>query len=159
MKRFLTIIWQSCVIVVFGILLGLTINAASENPLPFKRVPKYADDRWPIVTAEEVKTLSETGEAIVIDGREPKEYKAGHIPMAINLPATEFSHYFEEIGDALPREGVQLIVYCQGGMCDESHEVLDLLENLGFKDLYLFPGGWLDWKGKGYPTETSEETP
>ncbi len=157
MRRLKHIIWQTFVILVIGVTLGFGVNRMSEKPLPLKRVPKSMDDRWEKLEAEEVKQLVENGEAILIDAREPKEYKLGHLPDAINLLATQFGEYFEEIGDALPREGVKLIVYCQGGVCDESHQVLKHLETLEFQNLYSYPGGWLDWKEKNYPIQKEEE--
>jgi len=48
-----------------------------------------------------------------------------------------------------------LIVYCQGGPCEESHQLLELLSQRGFQDLYLYPGGWLDWKERRLPVETT----
>ena len=156
MRQLKRMMWQTFLIVFAGVLLGFAVNTASENPLPLQRVPKSSDDRWPKFDADEVLQFIENGEAILIDAREPKEYNLGRLPTAINLPAKQFGEYFEALGDALPREGVMIVVYCQGGVCDESHDVLDHLYTLEFTNLSSYPGGWLDWKAKKYPFEHEE---
>lgn len=100
----------------------------------------------------------EEGSAIVIDAREAQEYRLGHLPGAVNLPAADFETAFLAIGESLPRD-FPLIVYCQGGPCAESHDVLDYLSQYDFQDLFLYPGGWLEWKQRDMPCETPGEEP
>ena len=153
MSKLKTSVWQSFLIVLLGIVLGFAVNSASENPLPLKREPKNLhDERWPILAAEAVLQHVEEGTAILIDARDPNEYEAGHLPSAINLPEKFFIESFQEIGESLPRE-IPLVVYCQGGECDQSHQVLEQLSALAFQKLYLYPGGWNDWSAKEYPIE------
>ena len=155
MRRIKQIAWQMILLLSIGALLGLTINAVSNDPLPLKRPPKPVGE-WPILNAEEVFERIEEGLGLVIDAREEKEFKLGHLPGALNLPAITFGETFEEIGGSLPLD-LPLIVYCQGGACDESDTVLRHLKTLEFENLSQYIGGWLDWKEKEYPTETEEE--
>ncbi|MFB3788349.1 MAG: rhodanese-like domain-containing protein [bacterium] len=138
-----------------GMAAGFSINAASRNPLPFWRIPVNQAEKWPVLDADEVMRRIDEGSAIVLDAREAKEYQLGHLPGAINLPVTDFDAVYGEIGESLPRD-YPIIVYCQGGPCEESHQLLDLLSLREFQDLYLYPGGWLEWKERGLPVETSD---
>lgn len=157
MRRFWTILWKTLLLTLVGVVSGYVINANSEKPLPFKRIPKKpALELWPVLEAPRVKQHSDEGTALFVDARDPKEFKLGHIPGAQNLPAEQFLEYYEKIGSSLPPEGIPIIVYCQGGPCEESQAVLEHLKTLEYKDLYLFPGGWLEWKEKNYPEEKEE---
>ncbi|MBN2326783.1 MAG: rhodanese-like domain-containing protein [Candidatus Omnitrophica bacterium] len=153
MKRFLI---QSIGIIVISSIVGLLVNAVSSPSLPLIRPPDESDEKWTVVTGEEVLQHLQDGSAIFIDARDEKYFNEGHIPSAINLPASNFGEAFAEIGESLPREFF-IIVYCQGSPCDESHDVLDHLELLGFQDLALYEGGWMEWEQNGHPAETSGE--
>jgi len=153
MKRLQAIVWQSLLIIVVGALAGFTVNSVSKEPLSLVRVPPPPmEEEWNILTADEVLAKIEAGEAIVLDARSPAEFEAGHILGATNLPEEHFMEYYPEVAEPLPRE-FPLIVYCQGGLCDQSHEVLKQLEEFGFQELYLFKEGWEKWEELGYPTE------
>lgn len=153
MKRFLT---QSIGIIVISSIVGLLVNAVSSPSLPLIRPPDEREEKWTIIPGEEVLQHLQDGSAIFVDARDAKYYNEGHIPSAINLPATSFGEAFAEMGDSLPREFL-IIVYCQGGACDESHDVLDHLELLDFQELALYKGGWMEWEQNGHPAEASEE--
>ncbi|MGC9326218.1 MAG: rhodanese-like domain-containing protein [Candidatus Hinthialibacter sp.] len=152
MKRFL---FQSIGIIIISSLLGLLVNAVSSPSLPLIRPPDETGEKWTIVTGEEVLQHLQEGSSIFVDARDAKYFHEGRIPGAVNLPAASFGEAFAEIGEALPRDFL-LIVYCQGDPCDESRDVLDHLELLGFQELALYKGGWMDWEQNEYPLEVSE---
>ncbi len=154
MNRIIQIVWQTLVICIVGTGLGFLVNAFSADPLPFVRQPLEVE-KWPTVDAETVYEHVQNGSAILIDARDPHEYEAGHIPGALLLPASEFNEYFQAEGEALPRD-YPLVVYCQGGDCEESHEVLQELENEGFQELYSYIEGWNGWKKTNYPKAGKE---
>jgi rhodanese-related sulfurtransferase len=146
-------IWQSLLIVIIGAAVGFGINTSSSDSVPLVREPKpevAEEEKWLIVTADEVKSFIETGEAIILDARAPAEYEAGHIETAVNVPVDDFDNYLDLV-DSLPREGFPIVVYCQGGNCDQSHDLLNELEMLGFTDLMLYQDGWNVWRDLGYP--------
>ncbi len=155
MRRIKRIAWQMVLLLGISAVLGFSVNTMSDDPLPLKRPPKPKGE-WPLLSAEEVLERIEEGFGLLIDAREEKEFNLGHLPGALNLPAIEFGEKFEEIGPTLPPD-LPLIVYCQGGACDESDTVLRHLKTLGFENLSQYPGGWLDWKEKEFPIETEEE--
>jgi rhodanese-related sulfurtransferase len=47
----------------------------------------------------------------------------------------------------LPRDKTY-IVYCDGGACDLSHHVAKTLIEFGFKRVFVYRGGWDEWKIK-----------
>ena len=155
MYKLSSIIKQTVIIVAVSAGLGLVVNSLSTQPLPliYEVIPpELQEEKWETVTVAEVMEHINNGTAIIIDARDPNEYEAGHIPGSLNLPETQFMDVFQELGDSLPRE-IPLIVYCQGGDCDQSHAVLERLKDFGFELLLLYPEGWNEWKETGYPTE------
>lgn len=154
MKRIAPYLWQAALIALIGAVAGFSVNQASETPLALAPTPTPPpEESWPVMDAAEVWDHVQNGTAIVIDARDPNEYEAGRVPGSVNLPESEFQTYFEEIGQGLPRAEVPLVVYCQGGLCDQSHIVLENLSELQFESLYLFQGGWEAWVERGFPTE------
>jgi rhodanese-related sulfurtransferase len=155
MIKLSSILIQSILLIIAGAVLGFIANSLNSEPLTLVREvipPEVLDEMWDTVTAEEVLKHVEEGTAIMIDARDPNEYEAGHITGALNLPDHNFMESYQEIGDSLPRE-IPLVVYCQGGQCDQSHSVLEQLKEFGFEQLFLYKEGWNDWKDKGYPSE------
>ena len=68
--------------------------------------------QFPVVTAGEVKAYMAGKQKIVlIDARPPQEYREGHIPKAINIPAETVKMHAAR----LPKDkSIPLIFYCRG---------------------------------------------
>jgi rhodanese-related sulfurtransferase len=62
----------------------------------------------PRIIPEELKRLMAAKKVIVIDVRQPEEYRQGHIPGAINLPIDQVQAGYYP---SLPRDK-RLISYC-----------------------------------------------
>lgn len=155
MYKLSSILVQSIMIVALSAGLGFIVNAISSKPLALVReviTPQQIGELWETVTSDEVKEHINNGTAVIIDARDPNEFEAGHIPGSLNLPETQFIETFQELGDSLPRD-IPLIVYCQGGDCDQSHAVLEHLKEFGFELLLLYQEGWNGWKETGNSTE------
>ena len=69
-------------------------------------------------------------EVIIIDVRSSEEYKAGHIPNAININVDELESRLNEIEDYKDKP---VIVYCNSGK--KSQDSAEILVNNGFKDV------------------------
>ena len=69
-------------------------------------------------------------EVIIIDVRSSEEYKAGHIPNAINIFVDEFESRLNEIEDYKDKP---IITYCNSGK--KSGQAAEILVNNGFQDV------------------------
>jgi len=100
------------------------------------------------ISVGEAKALFDKGGVIFLDIREPKEYKSGHIPGAINVPRglLEFT-----IGKEMPDKNAQAVVYCRSD--GRSSLGTDTLVKMGYKSLKNMDGGWKAWTKAGYPVE------
>ena len=97
--------------------------------------------------------------AAFIDARPRADYEAGHVEGALHLPVEAFA------GNAVP-EAVAFIdgrgpvvVYCAGGDCHASHDVVIRLQDigknmgLGFDRCHVMKDGFPAWVGAGHPVE------
>lgn len=94
-------------------------------------------------------------DVVILDARTPEEYAEGHIPGAVNLnfplnaapdppkfykPADELEAMYTDIG-ATPDNLV--IPYCASGV--RSAVTSFTLHLLGYEDVALYTGSWLEW--------------
>ena len=79
--------------------------------------------------------------AQLIDLREPKEFEAGHILGARNIPTTQFRTRYKEIRPDLP-----VYLYCQN--TGRSARAALQLKKKGYNQIYQLQGGFKTWTGK-----------
>jgi rhodanese-related sulfurtransferase len=107
-----------------------------------------------MINLEQAYILFNNG-AKFIDAREDIDYNKGHISKAINI----YFYSYEENEDKL--NGISkdevIVTYCNGTDCDLSVLLGNKLAEIGYKKVFVFFGGWLDWGKASYPT-TSKGT-
>ena len=85
------------------------------------------------MTGEELvkqNSAKKKDEVLIIDVRSSEEYKAGHIPNAININVDETQSRLNEIEDYKDKP---IIVYCNSGK--KSNDAAEILVNNGFQDV------------------------
>jgi rhodanese-related sulfurtransferase len=87
------------------------------------------------VHVKDVRNLIETKQ-VIIDVREPHEYKAGHMLGSINIPMSAFRQRLDEI----PKD-VNVYLHCRSGQ--RSYNVIRALQHLGYDNLYNISGSFL----------------
>ena len=102
------------------------------------------------VDVAQVATALEHG-SVVIDVREAREYAAGHVPGALNLPMSRLAARLDELDRAAP-------VYVICGSGNRSGAMTDLLVAQGF-DAIDVRGGTSAWADSGRAVETGRSTP
>lgn len=83
-----------------------------------------------------------------IDARDISDYNAGHIEGAVNIPYHILEQYRSKL-ESMPKDKVY-ITYCSSA-CDVSIDLAYAMARMGFKKIYIFHGGWDEWKAAGYP--------
>ncbi len=84
---------------------------------------------------------------VIIDVRTAEEFAEGHIAGAIMIDF--YSMSFRNDLDALDKDKTYLI-YCRSG--NRSGQALDIMEDLGFQEVYDLGGGINAWINAGLPT-------
>ncbi len=83
-------------------------------------------------------------DVLLVDVREPREFKAGHIPGASLLPL----RMLPQQGSELPRDRT-LVLVCRSGRRSRLGAII--LQDLGYSQVYNLNGGMLAWEAAGYP--------
>ena len=68
---------------------------------------------------------------VIIDVREPLEYKMGHVAGAINIPSSRIVSEVKKLDD-VPKD-TEIILYCASG--SRSNSSMQYLRQLGFTNL------------------------
>ncbi|MFZ0451161.1 MAG: rhodanese-like domain-containing protein [Desulfatiglandaceae bacterium] len=100
------------------------------------------------ISVSDAKVLLEKGGHIFLDCREPKEFKMGHVPGAMNIPrgVVEF-----KVGKQIPDKNAKIITYCKFG--GRGCLTCCTLCKMGYHNVVNLAGGWLAWEKAGYPVE------
>lgn len=86
-------------------------------------------------------------EAILLDAREPKEYKVSHLKDAIYVGYNKFK--LKETVAKLPKDkNAKIVVYCSLGVRSET--VAHKLIEAGYTNVYNLYGGIFKWKNNNF---------
>jgi rhodanese-related sulfurtransferase len=85
---------------------------------------------------------------IVVDVGEPKEFSAGHIPNAVNLPLSSLKNRLPEL---VKYKDKPIIMSCRSG--NRSLKGAIMLRKQGFATVYNLAGGLQGWEKDNLPVE------
>jgi rhodanese-related sulfurtransferase len=91
-----------------------------------------------------------------LDARRSTEYAQGHIAGAWNASVWESTveaQVTEFEAAVKPGTTSPLVLYCDGGDCEDSHLLASRLTPLGYRNLLIYRAGYPDWVNHGRPTE------
>ncbi len=130
---------------------GLAETHLAELPLAMRRVLGGRTPAEPVDGPELVARMHR-GEVVVLDVRPPEEFAAGHVPGSRSIPLSELAARLAELPPDLP-----IVAYCRGPHCVYAADAVDLLRKHGY-DATRMDQGVADWRHRGWPIETCEET-
>ncbi len=117
-----------------------------------------AGSRIKSVPPDEIAEEVASGEALVIDVREPEEWRESRIPGAINIPhgvpgskANPDTRFF----DPRIRPDRSLCINCATGK--RSALVTAILNDMSYEKAINLAGGFEAWEAAGYPVEGGEK--
>lgn len=163
--KFSNTIFKVAIIVCVGFVIGILNNTFSRNGIELignwgnKTVSdslivpnNYQPDDPEAITLDQALESFKSREAIFIDCRLKEDYDQGHIKGALNLPWEQFDEYFPRLKSPLS-ESKEIIAYCDGSECELSLLLARELVGLGYENVKVFFGGWVEWKNAGLPIE------
>lgn len=94
------------------------------------------------------KKIKESKEPILIDVRTPGEFAQGHLANAvlIDIRSDDFKSRVGKLDKSKP-----VFVYCKAG--SRSSSAVDIMKDLGFKEIYDLNGGIAAWQQANKPIE------
>ncbi len=97
-----------------------------------------------VTVPETQKRTAENPAAKLIDVREDTEWQAGHAAGAVHLGKGIIERDIEE---KVPDKTTEIILYCGGGY--RSALAADVLQRMGYVNVFSMAGGWRAWKESG----------
>ena len=103
----------------------------------------------------QVKELFDRGEGYVLDARDATTFAGGHIKGATSFPLGEFPSRLPQFLKQVPKT-MPLIIYCNGYGCHDSMDLGKKLIAAGYWEIFVFEGGYPEWRGADYPVEGAQ---
>jgi rhodanese-related sulfurtransferase len=127
---------------------GLLANANATNAIQ----QAHAGNFIPKINEKKVRKLL-SSDAVIIDARLARDYKAGHLDGAISVPVDANDVERRKVTTNIPKNA-RIVLYCQSAMCKFAEIVAIKLQNDGYSNISIFKGGWVEWVAKnGKPKE------
>jgi len=128
-----------------------TLRLRMKHSEGFLKLVNDARSRVRELTVEHTRKRIDADPSVkLIDVREDNEWQAGHAAGADHLGKGIIER---DIEGKVPDKSTELILYCGGGY--RSALAADVLQRMGYTNVYSMEGGWKAWKESGAPT-TSE---
>ena len=101
-----------------------------------------------VTVADTRDRISTNRDAHLIDVREDDEWRAGHAAGAEHLGKGIIER---DIEATVPDKATEVILYCGGGY--RSALAAEVLQQMGYTNVWSMAGGWKAWKDSGAPVE------
>lgn len=102
------------------------------------------------VSAQQLVDLVNRENALVLDVRDRKEYEAGHIVHAVNIPFSSLNGRLDELKKHKERA---IVIACKMGQ--HSGTAGTLLRKNGFQNVVRLTGGLAEWRNQSLPVVKS----
>ena len=102
-----------------------------------------------VSVAETQQRITENPDAKLVDVREDDEWKAAHAAGSVHLGKGIIER---DIEATVPDKSTELILYCGGGYL--SALAADVLQEMGYTNVFSMAGGWKAWQAAGGEIES-----
>ncbi len=116
--------------------------AGSETITPVQII----EDITPQEAFTSIQENQNNADFVILDVRTAEEFASGYIEDALNIDF--YSETFRDELDNLDKNKTYL-VYCRSGV--RSRGAVDIMEELGFKEVYNILGGMIEWQAEELP--------
>jgi phage shock protein E len=128
-------------------------DQAGPTPSQPAAAPAAASASLPLISQQDLLERQARGDAslFVLDVRTPKEYAAGHVPGAVNVPYDQVASQLAGI----PKDK-DVVLYCHSGR--RAGLAAEVLKASGYTKLEHLQGDMQAWLNDGRPVETGDAT-
>ena len=115
-----------------------------------------------ISPAEAAAARNDAELALIVDVREPGEYKDGHVPEAINIPRGLLELRADPTSPVADQtlsadQTARILVYCTKGPGARSLLAAQTLTSMGYEKVEVLSGGLIAWAEAGLPVEGEKQ--
>ncbi len=104
------------------------------------------------ITREQLNERLANDGITVVEVLAPEYYRKFHLPGAINVPLGDT--FDEQIQQVVPDKDKPVVVYCQNTECQASPKAAQRMEELGYRQVFDYEEGKVDWQEAGLPVES-----
>ena len=108
-----------------------------------------------LINLSQAYALFNQNAATFVDARDKWEYGDGHIKNAVNIPEYKFEP--SDTSKLNTNKDELIVIYCGGNDCDVSKRLAVELSELGYQRIFVFEGGWDEWKKASYPVSEDKQ--
>ena len=113
-------------------------------------VPKGEQIPMPVGLTQ-IKEMYDAKQAVLVDARSSANFAEGHIAGAISLPLEQARRNPARPLKVQVATDATIIAYCNGFSCHDSMDLGKILMQAGYASVYVFEGGFPEWRDAGYP--------
>lgn len=138
---------RSAVLITAAMLIPPWVFAADTTPLPESQATLAVAIT---IDAENLLELYQSvPELIIIDSRHHQDHVLGHIETSVNLPLNKTD--CSSLSKLAKSPEQAMVFYCNNNAGDASIKAIQIASGCGYKRLFWFRGGFVEWKDKDYP--------
>jgi rhodanese-related sulfurtransferase len=170
----MAVLKQVVAILIVSFLCGLTFNVVSPNGIDILNNPwskratrnltHHTEYDTQVVEDEAIVFIGfdracqfiDNREGIILDARIPEAYRQGHISGAHLLSFYEMSKYYPKLKEQL-EVSPSILIYCGDISCEDSEFLANELLYMGHAPIFVYKGGFEEWKKKQMPVERGTE--
>lgn len=89
---------------------------------------------------------------LFVDARPQAVFDQGRISGAVSMPVGDVDNRLERFLETYPLE-THIITYCSGRDCSDSHELAEILSDVGYTTVQVLVDGFPAWRAGGHPVE------
>lgn len=126
--------------------------APAPAPPASRQFPAHPDKPYVEISSDDAKILYDRG-ALFFDARRTSVFNKEHIARAENISVWEadLNEKVKQIFERNLDTETPIVVYCDGGACEDSHMLAQRLWGIGLNAVFVYKDGYPDWKEKGRP--------
>jgi len=123
------------------------------DPASFKYAITFnqvSEDGYGLIDTDNLKKFLDFDpeRLVVIDARNPEEYREVHVKGAISLPQKKFFEYAHLLPE---KKNARIIFYCNGVKCSKSRKAAKMAMEIGYSNVFVYDEGMPVWEEKGMP--------
>ncbi len=103
------------------------------------------------ITIPQAFGLFQQGGIMFLDARRKDEYEAAHVEGALLLSTEHFGRGTIPATIGFLEKTQPVVIYCGGGACDASKNLVIMLQNFGFTKFHIMTDGFPAWQAAGHP--------
>jgi rhodanese-related sulfurtransferase len=156
-KNWLGTVAEICLIVIVSASIGAIWNRSllisawrGETAGQAQAAPTGEELPMPLGLMQ-VKEMYDAKQAVIVDARSAASFAEGHIAGAISLPLEAARKNPARPINVKLAGDATIIAYCNGFSCHDSMDLGKILMHAGYATVYVFEGGFPEWRDAGYP--------